>query len=119
MNSLHVLARNCIYSGNVINILKNVAEKRPELLNVRMVTGNEDLNMTPVEMVIRTSYNEDLMVYMLEKYQGQFEDNITLNDQQKLLRHAAWLTGSGISSTSLMGQRIVEQIKLLSIAKEL
>lgn len=110
MNLLHILARNCSFS-KVVDTLKNAVVQYPDLLKGRMSLG-EGLDMTPVEMTIRTSYNESLMNFMVTKYQESM-GCLTTEDKSKLLSHAKWLSGSGIYSTSLIGERLMERIKKL------
>lgn len=110
MNLLHILARNCS-SSKVVNTLKNAVIQYPNLLKDRMSLG-EGLDMTPVEMTIRTSYNESLMNFMVTKYQENM-GCLTSEDKNKLLSHAKWLSGSGIYSTALIGERLMERIKKL------
>jgi hypothetical protein len=110
MNLLHMLARNCS-SSKVVDTLKNAVVQYPDLLKDRMSLG-EGLDMTPVEMTIRTSYNESLMNFMLTKYQESM-GCLTTEDKSKLLSHAKWLSGSGIYSTALIGERLMERINKL------
>ncbi|MBX9744455.1 MAG: hypothetical protein K2X08_04515 [Chlamydiales bacterium] len=107
MTPLHIAARNCSDFDNAVNLLKILVEAKPEWLAVRMTL--DGLDMTPVEMVIRTSYREDLMNFMITKYQEKFE--ISLEEKNKLLAHAKWLSGSGIYSTALIGVRLIERIE--------
>lgn len=110
MNFLHVLARNCS-SAKVISLFKAAVEHNPQLLGARMRLG-DGLDMTPLEMTIRTSYNESLMNYMLTKYQESI-GSLTSEDKSKLLLHARWLSDSGIYSTALIGEQLMERIKAL------
>lgn len=110
MNFLHMLVRNCS-SAKVISILKTAVEHNPQLLGARMRLA-VNLEMTPVEMTIRTSYDESLMNYMLTKYQESV-GCLTSEDKIKLLSHARWLSDSGIYSTALIGKRLMKRIKAL------
>lgn len=111
MNLLHVLARNCFFCSKAMSMLESVVAQQPHLLKERM-TLEAGLDMTPVEMTIRTSYNEKLMNYMLTKYQESV-GVVTSADKEKLLSHAQWLSGSGVYHTALMGKRLMERIKAL------
>lgn len=111
MNLLHVLARNCGSSSNLVNLLKRTTEERPDLLKARMKL-NDNLDMTPVEMVIRTSYNEGIMNFMLTKYLENV-GSIASDDKNKLLFHAKWLSDAGIYSTELIGERLITRIEML------
>lgn len=92
----------------MIALLKAAVERNPQLLNERMKLG-EGLDMTPVEMTIRTSYNESLMNFMLSKYLKTFV--LTSEDKTKLLSHAKWLSDSTVDSTALMGERLIKKIE--------
>lgn len=108
MNLLHVLVRNCSFP-NTMNLLKKVVEEHPSMLEDRMNLSN-NLDMTPVEMAIRTSYDEKLMNFMLTNYCKRC-GILSSENKAKLLSHAEWLSGSGVYSTSLIGEKLMKRIK--------
>jgi|GEM_PF-6759887 len=113
MNLLHVLAKN---SGidRVDALLKSLAEEKPEWLRTRMNLG-ANLDMTPVEMIIRSSYRENLMNFMITKYVEKF--GLTSEDKASLLSHAQSHLGSGMMSNFLMGSRLVEKIQNIPVTR--
>lgn len=113
MNMLHILARNC-YHNKAVALLESVVAQNPQLLKERMILG-DGLDMTPVEMAIRTSYNEKLINFLLTKYLESV-GVVTATDKAKLLSHAQWLSGSGVYHTALMGKRLMERISTLPVA---
>lgn len=111
MNVLHLLVQNAC-SSLVRNLLINTMTQQPELLKARMQLNDDELDMTPVELAIRISYNSDLMNLMLTKYIDH-EGPLTTNDKNKLLSHAKWLSESGVYTTSLIGEKLFERINRL------
>lgn len=72
MTILHLLVRSfsssCYIADNTIltNLLNETIDSSPELLQAKMKIGNAR-SMTPIEMTIRTSYDETLIDLMLTK----------------------------------------------------
>ena len=110
MNMLHVLARNAHSSNKVIDLLEKISLKNPEMLNQRMSLSN-GYDMNPVEMAIRTSYNENLMNFMLDVH--CINNKLSPEDKHKLYRHADWLSKGGISTTAQIGERLKKRISSL------
>ncbi|MEI8124334.1 MAG: hypothetical protein WCG42_01105 [Parachlamydiaceae bacterium] len=116
MNLLHMLARNCHGSDRFASLLLKMSDVYPKMLTERMtLPGN--LELTPTEMTIYTSYNEELMIAMVNKY---YENcgGLNMENRQKLLFSAQWLSGSGACWTALKGRNLVAYIERLPEVRE-
>ena len=70
------------------------------------------LEMNPVEMAIRASFDKGVMNLMLDKYMKHV-GSISKADKNKLLAHAKWLSESGIYNTAQMGEDMIKRILTL------
>lgn len=95
-------------------LLQQLIQENPHYLRQRdKVDG---LNMNPLEMAIRRSYNKKLMNNLLNEYEERF--GFTINEKNRLLSHAQWLSKSGICNTALIGKEMWKQIEQMPIKNE-
>lgn len=109
MTILHLLVRNYHSpKDQITELLHETINASPELLQARMKVGG-NRSMTPIEMAIETSYDEELIDLMLTKARDTLGE-LSSEDKTKLLASAKWLSESGVWSTAQMGKQAIGKI---------
>jgi hypothetical protein len=111
MNMLHLIAKNGGHFSQLESLTLSIVQKNPELLTKRMEFGH--LHLTPSELAMRTSYNEQCIVFMI--IQLQEKCGLTAEDKERILSHASWLSSSIDDENRQMSERIVKLLEELSV----